>query len=77
MTGSTWNLSQEEAPSPDSICITDGFYDVLTDRSLSSSKRSNKQLTKTDLHPTKGQQMGIPVVELGKGWKKLRRRATP
>jgi hypothetical protein len=25
------------------------------------------------LHPTNGQKLGIPVVELGEGWKKLRR----
>jgi hypothetical protein len=29
------------------------------------------------LHPTKGKKLGTPVVELGKGWKKLRRRETP
>jgi hypothetical protein len=28
------------------------------------------------LHPTNGQKMLSPVVELGKSWKKLRRRAT-
>jgi hypothetical protein len=28
------------------------------------------------LHPTNGQKLLTPVVELGKGWKKLRRRAT-
>jgi hypothetical protein len=28
------------------------------------------------LHPTNGQKMVTPVVELGKSWKKLRRRAT-
>jgi hypothetical protein len=28
------------------------------------------------LHPTSGQKLLTPVVELGKGWKKLRRRAT-
>ena len=29
------------------------------------------------LHPTNGQKPGTPVVELGKSWEKLRRRATP
>ena len=29
------------------------------------------------LHPNNGQKLGTPVVELGKGWKKLRRRITP
>jgi hypothetical protein len=28
------------------------------------------------LHPTNGQELLIPVVELGESWKKLRRRAT-
>jgi hypothetical protein len=28
------------------------------------------------LHPTNGQKLLIPVVELGESWKKLRRRAT-
>jgi hypothetical protein len=28
------------------------------------------------LHPINGQKLVTPVVELGKGWKKLRRRAT-
>jgi hypothetical protein len=29
------------------------------------------------LHPTNGQKPGTPVVELGRGWKKLRKRETP
>ena len=29
------------------------------------------------LHPNDGQEPGIPVVELVKSWKKLKRRATP
>jgi hypothetical protein len=29
------------------------------------------------LYPTNGQELGTPVVEMGKGWKKLRRRTTP
>jgi hypothetical protein len=39
---------------------------------------TKKQLTETesDLHPTNGQKLGTSVVELGKGWKKLRRRVT-
>jgi hypothetical protein len=28
------------------------------------------------LHPTRGQKLLTPVVELGKSWKKLRKRAT-
>ena len=45
------------------------------------SVRPNKQLTDPDrgryLHSTNGQKPGTPVVELGKCWKKLRRRVTP
>jgi hypothetical protein len=29
------------------------------------------------LYPTNGQKWRTPVVELGKGWKKLRRKVTP
>jgi hypothetical protein len=29
------------------------------------------------LHPTNGQKLMTPVVELGKSWKKLRRRVIP
>ena len=72
--------SQGEAPRPDTS--TDAIYGVLTDRSLAwlSSERSNKQLIETDedkLHPTIGLKLRTPMVELWKGWKKLRRRATP
>jgi hypothetical protein len=41
--------------------------------------RPNKQLKESNadiLHPTNGQKLQTPVVELGKGWKKLRRRMT-
>jgi len=44
-----------------------------------SPKRSNKQLKESDAdmctRPTK-QKLPTPVVELGKSWRKLRRRAT-
>jgi hypothetical protein len=29
------------------------------------------------LHPTNGQKLETPQIELGTGWKKLRRRETP
>jgi hypothetical protein len=55
---------------------------VLTDRSLTwlSCERHNKHMTWDRcryLHLTIGLKSGIPVVELGKDWKKLRRRVTP
>ena len=43
-------------------------------------KRPNKQLTEADADINTqhmGLKSGTPVAELGKGWKKLRRRATP
>jgi hypothetical protein len=55
-------------------------YDVLTDRSLAwlSSERPNKQLAETDTYTQPLEWSGrTPVVELGKCWMKLRRRATP
>jgi hypothetical protein len=30
-----------------------------------------------NLYPTNGKKLVTPMVELGKGWKKLRRRVTP
>jgi hypothetical protein len=44
-----------------------------------SSERPNKQLKEIRckyLHPTHGQKLVTTVVELGKGWKKVRRRVT-
>jgi hypothetical protein len=54
---------------------------VLTDRSLAwlSSERPNKQLTETDADTytqPMDQSWRPPVVKLGEGWRKLRRRGT-
>ena len=53
---------------------------MLTERDLSCvpSKRPNKQLRVRCryLHPINGQKLLIPVVELGKSWKKSRKKAT-
>jgi hypothetical protein len=55
---------------------------MLTDRSLPwlSSKRPNKQLTETNAD-TYAKPMDLsqeaPVVELKRGWKKLKRSVTP
>jgi hypothetical protein len=46
---------------------------------MTYSGRPNKQLKKVKcryLHPTNGQKLLTPVVELGKSWKNLRRRVT-
>ena len=52
-----------------------------TDKSLAwlSSERLYQQLTERRryLYLTIGLKSGTPVVELGKSWKKLRRRVTP
>ena len=52
---------------------------MLTDRSLAwlSSERLYQQVTETDLHKIIGQKPETPVVELGEGVKKLKRKATP
>ena len=70
MTVTIWDPSQGEAPRPDTI--TDGMDGVLTDGSLAwlLSERPNKQLKRVRcryLHPTNGQKLGTPVVELVKG----------
>jgi hypothetical protein len=51
---------------------------VLTDKSLAwlSSERPNKQLKESD-YTQPIDRIQTPVDELGKGWKKQRRRVTP
>lgn len=56
-------------------------YDVLTDRRLAWLLSESQHAADCDrsifLHPTSGLNSGTLVFELGKGWKKFRRRATP
>jgi hypothetical protein len=53
---------------------------VLTQRGLSYCPQKSQQAAEgirdRYLYTTNGQKVLIPVVELRKGWKKLRRRAT-
>ena len=44
---------------------------------LQEAQQAAERLRCRYLHLTNGQKLGTPVVELGKSWKKLRRRATP
>jgi hypothetical protein len=44
---------------------------------LGDAQQAGERVRCRYLHPTNGQKPGTPVVELGKSWKKLRRRATP
>jgi hypothetical protein len=53
---------------------------LQTEASRGSPLRPNKQLIEVEadiLHPTNRLNSRNPVFELGKVWKKLRRRATP
>jgi hypothetical protein len=54
---------------------------VLTNRLIMTTLQKAQQATERIrcryLHPTSGQKMMTSVVELGKSWKKLRRRVTP
>jgi hypothetical protein len=43
---------------------------------LSKNQRAAERVRCRYLHPTDGQKLLTPVIELGKGWKKLRRRET-
>ena len=76
--GHTLDPSQGEAPRPDTI--TDAMMS-LQDRSLAwlSSKRP-KQAADLDgcryLQPSNELKLVVPMVELGKSWKKLKRRTT-
>jgi hypothetical protein len=56
-------------------------YVVLTDRGASRvALQKAQQAADWDksryLHPTNGQKLETPVIEVGKGWKKLKRRVT-
>ena len=42
---------------------------------LSKAQQAAERVRCTYLYPTNGKKLGTPVVELEKGWKKLRRRA--
>jgi hypothetical protein len=44
---------------------------------LIEAQQAAEQVRCRYLHPTNGQKLGTHMVELGKDWKKLRRRATP
>ena len=55
---------------------------MLTDRSLAwlpseRPKQATERVRHKYLHPSNGWKPGTSVVELGKGWKKLRRRVIP
>jgi hypothetical protein len=43
---------------------------------LQEAQQAAESIRYRYLHPNSGQKLGTSVVELGKSWKKLRRRAT-
>jgi hypothetical protein len=44
---------------------------------LQEAQQAAERVKYRYLYPINGQKTGTPVVELGKGWKKLRRRVDP
>ena len=67
MTGPKWDAAQEEVPRPD--IITEAMERQLKGTYHDCPPRPNKQLKESDadiLHPTNGQKLQTPVVELGK-----------
>ena len=72
------DLAQGEAARTDTntnpmVCLKTGTYH---DWSLKGKKPAERVRCRY-LHPTNGQKLVTPVVELRKSWKKLRRRLTP
>jgi hypothetical protein len=43
---------------------------------LQKAQQAAERVRDRYLHPTNGQKLLTPVIELGKSWKKLRRKAT-
>jgi hypothetical protein len=76
-TGPNWDPAQGEAPRSDIItdamvCLQTGAYHDCPPKGPTSSWVRCRYL-----HPSIGQKLLTPLVELGKSWKKLRRRTTP
>jgi hypothetical protein len=68
--------AQGEVPRPDTIteameCSQKGIYHAFR-----KAQQAAERVGCRYLHPINGQKLLTPVVELGKSWKKLRRRAT-
>ena len=77
MTGPKWNPAQGEFPRPDTIteameCSQKGPIMITLWKTQQAAKRVRCRY----LHPTNGQKLVVPVVELGKSWKTLRGKAT-
>jgi hypothetical protein len=53
------------------------YREVPSMAAVQEAQKAAESLRCRYLHPTNGQKSGTPVVELGKGWKELRRRMTP
>ena len=67
MTGPKWDLAQGEAPRPDAItetmeCSQKGTYHTALQKTQQAAERVRGRY----LHPTNGQKLVTPVVELGK-----------
>ena len=78
MTGPNWDPAQGKAPRPDPI--TDAVFAYRQELGMDALREAQQAAERSRfryLYPTNGRKVGTPMVELGKGWKKLRRRVTP
>ena len=77
MIGPTWDPAQGVVPRPDTITEAVVCSQLLEDSAHDCPSKGPASWVRCRyLHPTNGQKLLTAVVELGKTWKKLRRRVT-
>jgi hypothetical protein len=75
--GPKWDPAHGVVPRPDTITEAMGHSQKATIISaLWKTQQAAERVICRYLHPTNGQKLVTPVVELGDSWKKLRRRET-
>ena len=75
--GPNWDPAEGEVPRPDTI--TEAMEPHKKGPSMTTLRKTQQAAERVRcryLHPTNGQNLLTPVVELGNVWKKMRRRAT-
>ena len=74
MTDPNWDPDQGEAPRPDTtteVLCAHKKRPIMT--ALQKNQQAAESIRCRYLHPTNGQKLLTPVVEIGKCWKKLKR----
>jgi hypothetical protein len=75
VTGAKWDLAQGENPRPDTILRLWSAHikgPIMT--ALQKTQQLAERIRCRYIYSTNGQKLVTPVVELGKSWKKLRKR---